>query len=95
MSKTRTVMAVAIATLAFTCLSAQALADAGSPRASCLGIEASNLSPPGSSGEVPGGMREFMQFVRENIPGTPGAFVSGFARLHEGSHEACDVAVGG
>ena len=66
---------------------------AGGP-ASCMGHEASSLSPPGSSDEVPGGMRDFGAFFRENFPGTPqGVFISTIAGLHEGSHEACDEAL--
>ena len=60
-----------------------------------MGIEASSLSPPGSSTEVPGGVREFRQFIRENIPGPPEVVSRTFAQLHAGSHEACDEAVGG
>jgi hypothetical protein len=48
----------------------------------------------GQSGEFPGGMPEFRRFVRENFPGTPPGVVSRtFAKLHEGSHAACDEAV--
>ena len=69
-----------------------ALAEAGAP-ASCVGHEASNISPPGSSDEFPGGMPELHSFIRENFPGTPpGAVISSVAKLHEGSHEACDEA---
>jgi hypothetical protein len=71
-----------------------AFATAASP-ASCMGHEASNLSPPGSSEELPAGMREFNAFFRETFPGTPsGSFISAIAKLHEGSHEACDAALG-
>jgi len=70
-----------------------AFAEAGAP-ASCVGHEASNISPPGSSDEFPGGMPELQQFIRENFPGTPpGAVISSVAKLHEGSHEACDEAL--
>ena len=60
--------------------------------ASCMGHEASAISPPGTSDEVPGGMPEFMAFIR-TLPGAPGASVSFIATLHEGSHEACDAAL--
>jgi hypothetical protein len=71
-----------------------AFATAAGP-ASCMGHEASNLSPPGSSEELPSGMPAFSAFFRENFPGTPaGAFISGIAQLREGSHEACDEALG-
>jgi hypothetical protein len=72
-----------------------AFAAAAGP-ASCMGHEASNLSPPGSSDELPAGMRGFNAFFRENFPGTPsGSFIKTIASLHEGSHEACDEALGG
>jgi hypothetical protein len=93
MSKTRKVTAGVVATLAFAFSAAPAFSDAGAS-ASCMGIEASTLSPPGSSDEVPGGMPEFRQFIRESSPGTPPGVVSRtFAQLHAGSHEACDEAV--
>jgi hypothetical protein len=92
MSKTRKVTTAVIATVAFAASTAPALADAGS-RASCMGIEASSLSPPGSSSEVPGGLPEFRRFIKQNLPGPPGAASRTFAHLHAGSHEACDEAV--
>ena len=71
-----------------------ASADAGAP-ASCMGHEASNLSPPGSSDELAGGMPAFEAFFRDTFPGTPpGALKKTIAKLHEGSHEACDQAIG-
>src|SRR5919108_2437611 len=67
-----------------------AFAAAAGP-ASCMGHEASNLSPPGSSEELPAGMRGFNAFFRENFPDTPsGSFISTIAKLQEGSHAACD-----
>jgi hypothetical protein len=94
MSRTRKVTAgVVVATVAFAASAAPAFSDAGA-RASCMGIEASSISPPGSSGEVPGGMPEFRRFIRETFPGTPpGAVSRTIAKLHEGSHEACDEAI--
>jgi hypothetical protein len=92
MSKTRKVTAVAVATVAFAISAAPAYSDAGGS-ASCMGIEASSLSPPGSSDEVPGGMREFRRFIKETVPGPPGVVSRTFAQLHAGSHEACDEAV--
>ena len=75
-------------------LAPAAFADAGGP-ASCMGHEASALSPPGTSDEVPAGMRAFNRFFRETFPGTPsGAFIRTIAQLQEGSHEACDAALG-
>jgi len=71
-----------------------AMADAG-PRASCMGHEASNVSPPGSSDEFTGGMRELTLFIQQAFPDVPaGAIRSTIAKLHEGSHEACDEALG-
>jgi hypothetical protein len=92
MSKTRKVTAGVIAAVAFAASAAPAFSDAGT-HASCMGIEASSLSPPGSSSELPGGMPEFRRFIKENLPGPPGATSRTFAHLHEGSHEACDEAV--
>jgi len=60
--------------------------------ASCMGHEAAAISPPGTSDEVPGGMPEFNAFIR-SLPGSPGATMSFIAKLHEGSHEACDEAL--
>jgi len=75
-------------------LTGLALADANE-RASCFGLEASAISPPGSSGEFPGGAAEAVSELREaahELGAPPGAIVSAFASLHEGSHEACDEA---
>jgi hypothetical protein len=67
-------------------------ADAAAP-ASCLGIEASSVSPPGTTDEFPGGMADLLPFLRATFPGVPpGAIVAGFASIHAGSHEACDAA---
>jgi hypothetical protein len=71
-----------------------AMADAG-PRASCMGQEASSVAPAGSSDEFAGGMREFTHFIQQAFPDVPpGAIRSTIAKLHEGSHEACDAALG-
>jgi hypothetical protein len=58
-----------------------------------MGLEASNISPPGSSDEVSGGMPEFNNFLR-TLPGPKGAANRQIAKLHAGSHEACDEALG-
>jgi hypothetical protein len=68
-----------------------ASADAGGA-AGCLGREASGLSPPGSSDEAPGGMRDFAAFFQENFP-PAGHFIGQIAQLHEPSHAACDEAI--
>jgi hypothetical protein len=62
-----------------------------------MGIEAAAISPPGSSDEAPGGVRDIKAFVEQAAPGVPPgkAFFSVAARLHEGSHAACDEALGG
>jgi hypothetical protein len=67
-------------------------------QASCMGYEASSISPPGSSGEEPGGVPQFVAEVKELASGSgisPGALFSFIASLHEGSHEDCDEALGG
>jgi hypothetical protein len=71
-----------------------ALGDA-SGKASCTGIEASSVSPPGSSDEFPGGMPQLVSTVKQEAGGKFGPAVSSFAKLHAGSHEACDAAAGG
>ncbi len=65
-------------------------ADAG-PKASCIGIESSSISPPRSSEELTGGRAELAHFLND-LEGPPGAIYSFVAKLHEGSHEACDEA---
>jgi hypothetical protein len=79
--------AVAACTLA---LSGPASAEP-SGHASCLGIEASAVSPPGSSDEFAGGMPELVRFVHDQL-GQLGPVASQVARIHAGSHEACDEA---
>jgi hypothetical protein len=73
-----------------------AWADA-SGQASCVGLESSSVTPPGTSDEFPGG-RAQLSHVINGLAGelgvSPGAIVSSVARLHEGSHEACDEATG-
>lgn len=62
--------------------------------ASCMGQEASAVSPPGSSDEIPTGMLGLRDFVDATFPGVPrGAIFSTIARLHAESHEACDEAL--
>jgi hypothetical protein len=67
--------------------------------ASCMGIELSATSPPGSSDEVPGGAPDLMAGLQglAGAVGLPvGRVISLFiAPLHAGSHEACDEALGG
>jgi hypothetical protein len=80
-------------------LPAAALAD-NEPNgaASCMGIELAAISPPGSSDEEPGGASQFVSEVKglaaeQGV--SPGALFSFVASLHEGSHDACDEALGG
>jgi hypothetical protein len=62
--------------------------------ASCMGQEASAISPPGSSDEIPTGMPGLKAFVDATFPELPpGLVFSGIAMLHEPSHEACDEAL--
>ena len=68
-----------------------------SGNASCMGIEASGISPPATSAEFPGGVQELRAFIRGlagDLGVSPGAVTSFLAKLHEGSHEACDEAAG-
>jgi len=39
-------------------------------------------------------MKEFMQFIR-GLPGATGEIIRFIARLHEGTHGACDAALEG
>ena len=72
-----------------------ALAGGGSAR-SCMGFEASEISPPGSSSEIPGGAPALGQAIGEIASAlgvAPGRVYAFIASLHEGSHEACDEAL--
>jgi hypothetical protein len=71
--------------------SAAAFADAGT-HASCIGLEASGVSAPGTSDEFPGGVAQLVHFVQDTFPGQQGAIFSTVAKIHAGSHEACDEA---
>jgi hypothetical protein len=85
--------AVAGATCALVASVPVAGADASGP-ASCIGIEASAVSPPGSSDELPGGMPQLINVVKSEA-GSVGPVVSQVAKIHAGSHEACDEATEG
>jgi hypothetical protein len=70
-------------------------ASAASSSSSCVGIESSSISPPGTSTEFPGGRAQLEQVIRDlarQLGVAPGKIVSQVAHLHEGSHEACDEA---
>jgi hypothetical protein len=87
------IVAVSIGLAAFVPVvgASPALGDA-SGKASCVGIEASSVSPAGSSDEFPGGMRQLVAAVKEEAGGKLGPALSSFAKVHAGSHEACDAA---
>ncbi|MFN2539555.1 MAG: hypothetical protein ABR549_15580 [Mycobacteriales bacterium] len=73
----------------------QGAAAEASGHASCVGIEFSAISPPATSDEFPGGGSELAHLVgslAQQFGVTPGAIVAPVARLHEGSHLACDEA---
>lgn len=96
----RRVVVAAIAASLLSLGSAAAVA-ANEPNghASCMGIELSAISPPGSSDEVPGGAPELMAELK-GLAGAirlpVGQVISLFiAPMHAGSHEACDEALGG
>lgn len=91
----RTLVAVAVGVLAILLLApaGTAFAEAGS-NASCMGHEASGVSPPGSSGELPGGMPQLKAFIDETFPGVPpGVVYRTIAKLRLSSHEECDEAL--
>jgi hypothetical protein len=67
-----------------------AVADAHG-NASCIGFEASGISPKGSSDEFPGGVPELQALLHDNFPHQTGAIISEVAHQHLGSHEACDA----
>ena len=96
----RLILCLSLATAVLSLGSPVASADVGtaeSTPASCVGIEAAAISPPGSSDEAPGGVPDIKAFIDEVAPGVPPgqAFFSVAAHLHETSHEACDEALGG
>lgn len=71
-----------------------AMADAGS-NASCVGLEASAISPAGTSEEFVGGMPQLVSILHEAFPGVPlGQIIAQVAKIHAGSHEGCDEATG-
>ena len=90
-----------IAALGLICaaLCAPALADPSPGPASCAGYEAADVSPPGSEDGpfsqfgMPG-ILAFIDVIIGSSALTRGAVIAVLARLHEGSHEACDEAVG-
>lgn len=74
-----------------------AFANAGGS-ASCVGLELSDISPPGTHPEFPDGGPGFVAEVTVLADAlgfkNRGDLISFIAKLHEGSHEACDEALG-
>ncbi len=68
-------------------------AAAPNEHASCVAQEMEGISPPGSSDEFPGGAPQLVHEGILPLEGPPGAVFSFVAKLHEGSHEACDEAL--
>ncbi|HYT79080.1 MAG TPA: hypothetical protein VEQ37_07460 [Actinomycetota bacterium] len=90
------VVLLAVGGLTIAAPTSAAIADTRGGQASCMGFEASGISPPGSSDEIPGGMPELKAFIDAAFPGVPpGVIFKTIAHLHEGSHEACDEALEG
>ena len=82
----------ALVTTALVCSLGIGVSGAGadaSGNASCIGIEASSISPPGSSDEFAGGLPEVIGVVRD-AAGKIGPVFSAAAKVHAGSHAACD-----
>jgi hypothetical protein len=73
-------------------------ASANAGNASCVGLELSDISPPGTNPEFPDGGPGFVAEVTELAAAlgfkNRGDLISFIAKLHEGSHEACDEALG-
>lgn len=91
----RTLLVVGMTASLLVLPAATSFAANGSP-ASCIGHEASSISPPGSSDELPGGMPQLKTYVDETFPDVPpGVIFSTIAKIHAGSHEACDEALEG
>jgi hypothetical protein len=89
----RTAVVVTVVVLLTLAPAGAALAVAASP-ASCMGHEASDISPPGSSTEFPEGMPGLKPEINELFPGVAfGRIINQIAGLREGSHEACDAAL--
>jgi hypothetical protein len=95
----RVVVAAIAASLLSVGSAATVAANEANGHASCMGIELSAISPPGSNDEVPGGAAEFGAEVKAIAAslGLPAGRVIGLfiAPLHAGSHEDCDAALGG
>ena len=86
-------VAMAAVSVSLTIAAPIAAANEANGNASCMGIELSAISPPGTSGEIAGGAPAFVLEVRELAAsfGLPQGGVDRLiARAHAGSHDACD-----
>ena len=84
-------LAVGVGLAAGVVIGPASLAGAVDQHASCIGHEAAGISPPGSSDEFPGGVPEVHRLL-DSLGVRQGSVFSAVAKLHEGSHEACDEA---
>lgn len=87
--------------LACAILSGSALADPPEGgRASCTGYDAADVSPPGSEDGpfsqfgMPGIMAFIDALIGNSVFGNRGEAFRTLSKLHKGSHEACDDALG-
>jgi hypothetical protein len=88
---TRNATFIAVTALALSIgVAAPATADAQG-NASCIGFEASSISPAGTSEEFPDGVPQLLAVVRDAFGSPIGAIISEEAHRHSGSHEACDA----
>ena len=81
-----------LASVAFGGLASAAGEGNGHP--SCMGIELSAISPPGTSDELADGAPEFVAEVRAlaaSFGWPPGAVDRLIAQTRAGSHDACDA----
>lgn len=88
---TRVALCVGVTALVLAAGTAAPAAADAQGNASCVGFEASSISPPGSLDEFPGGVPELQAILRDAFDNPAGAIVSDVAHLHLGSHEACDA----
>jgi hypothetical protein len=87
-------LGLAAVAVGLTVVAPVAIANEANGDASCMGIELSAISPPGTSDEIAGGAPEFVLEVRELAAGfglPQGGVDRLIARAHAGSHEACDA----
>jgi len=92
----RVVLLVSGMLLALTLVPASTAVAAPGEPTSCMGHEASDISPAGSNEEFPDGMvglREEVRAIAASFGVPVGQVYRIIASLHEGSHEACDEAL--